>query len=179
MIADVVRKRRTTKNFDGKPVAKETISTLLDLTRWAPNHRLTEPWKFRVLTASGIRNWLAHMQSALSQEERVNFETNFKRITQAGAIVYTTSARDTNAAIDLENYAAVCAGVQNLLLGATALGLQTYWGTGKIFSHPETLHFLQVGETERFVGAIWLGHGEIPAIIPARKPIEEKTKWIE
>ena len=43
-----VRSRRTHKAYRPEPVDAETLDELLDLARWAPNHHLTNPWRFRV-----------------------------------------------------------------------------------------------------------------------------------
>ncbi len=48
-LAELVRARRTHKDFGSEPVSRETLLELLDLARFAPNHHLTQPWRFRVL----------------------------------------------------------------------------------------------------------------------------------
>src|SRR5215218_10387270 len=44
-----IRARRTIKAFEPRPVERETLDELLELARWAPNHHLTNPWRFRVV----------------------------------------------------------------------------------------------------------------------------------
>ena len=48
-LEDAIRTRRTHKVYGDEPVARETLEELLELARWAPNHNLTNPWRFRVL----------------------------------------------------------------------------------------------------------------------------------
>src|SRR6476620_2465958 len=48
-LSELVRARRTTKVFGVEPVDRGTLEELLELARWAPNHHLTNPWRFRVL----------------------------------------------------------------------------------------------------------------------------------
>jgi nitroreductase len=48
-VETAVRTRRTHKAYRPEPVDAETLDALLDLARWAPNHHLTNPWRFRVL----------------------------------------------------------------------------------------------------------------------------------
>src|SRR5260370_97276 len=48
-IADAIRERRSIKRFTDRPVTKEEIEALLDAATHAPNHRLTQPWRFYVL----------------------------------------------------------------------------------------------------------------------------------
>src|SRR4051812_19892562 len=48
-LADLIRTRRTQKAYHPEPVERAVLDELLDLARWAPNHNLTNPWRFRVL----------------------------------------------------------------------------------------------------------------------------------
>ena len=48
-VEEAIRTRRTVKAFEPEPVDRGTLEELLELARWAPNHHLTNPWRFRVL----------------------------------------------------------------------------------------------------------------------------------
>src|SRR4051794_26122740 len=48
-VADAIRTRRTHKAFGPDPVPAGVLRELFELARWAPNHHLTDPWRFRVL----------------------------------------------------------------------------------------------------------------------------------
>src|ERR1700689_836067 len=48
-IDTAIRTRRTHKAYGPEPVDRETLRELFELARWAPNHHLTNPWRFRVL----------------------------------------------------------------------------------------------------------------------------------
>ena len=48
-VETAIRTRRTHKAFGPEPLGREEILALLDLARWAPNHHLTAPWRFRVV----------------------------------------------------------------------------------------------------------------------------------
>ncbi len=176
-LCDTIVSRRTSKNFEGGTLEKEVIENLLELAVWAPNHRLNEPWRFRVVQSSGIQKWIAMFQQKLNRDEAQLFEKNFERLSKVATVVYVTCLKDPNELIHEENYAATSAAVQNLLLGATALGIQSYWNTGRIMTHPVTLEFLNIDSQERMVGAIWLGRGSVPEPRP-RTPARDKTLWI-
>jgi nitroreductase len=177
-VESVILARRTCKEFDGQPVAKELIEKLLTLATWAPNHRFTQPWRFRVCTQSGITKWIKHLREYFSDERQKLSEPKFKRMSQLGAIIYVTCIKDDNPLIHEENYAAVCAGVQNLLLGASSIGLGSFWSTGELMSLEESREFLGILERERFVGAIWLGYGKNPAP-RMRTPAPQMTSWVD
>ena len=174
----IIQNRRTVKDYDGREIPEKTILELLSLGIWAPNHHMTEPWTFRVLTQSGIKNWHHFLETKLSADEKALTAKVFKKLSGIGAIVYVTSKRNENSTVDLENYAATCCAIEHILLGATARDIRSYWSTSKVFADKNTLDFLKVADSEKFVGALWLGYGELPEP-KARKSVEEKTIWIK
>ena len=48
-VASVIRERRTINLFEAEPVGQQPLLDAIELARWAPNHRLTEPWRFYLL----------------------------------------------------------------------------------------------------------------------------------
>jgi len=177
-LSDVILSRRTVKVFEGGDVSKDAIQSLLELAIWAPNHRLNEPWRFRVIRLEGIARWIQSFRDLLPKDDVQLFEKNFERLAKVSAVIYVTCLKDSNEIIDFENYAATSAAIQNILLGATALSLQSYWNTGRMMTHPVTTNILKLSENERMVGALWLGHGEITEPRP-RTPAANWTQWFE
>ncbi len=178
-ISALIRKRRTCKDFSGAPVPKEVIDALLEVSVWAPNHGLTEPWRFRIFDQKAIEKFQQFIDERATPDESTIFEKFLEKAKKAGAVIYITYARNQNEVIDRENYAACAALVQNLLLAATAQNLQSYWGTSKAMTHKHILEFLDIGADEGFVGSIWIGHAEnLPPAKP-RKLAREKTLWIK
>lgn len=178
LVSTLIRSRRTCKEFDGSPIEKPDLTRLLELAIWAPNHRLNEPWRFRVLSKNGILTFIEFLSRTLTREDSEKFSKLFEKLKMAGAIIHVTCLKDVDPEVDLENYAATCAATQNILLAATAAGLQSYWGTGKIAKHTKTLEYLQLTSDERFVAWVWLGHGKIGEA-KSRSPIENKTTWFD
>lgn len=169
--------RRTTKNFDGREVPKDIIQDLIREATKAPNHKLNEPWRFRVLNRAGVLKWIEHLQKKLSAEDLKSFEGPLARVQNVGALIYVSSVIDSNPVTDLENTQAVSAAIQNLLLGASALGLASYWATGNLMKHPIALQKMGLPESERLMGVIWLGYGELPTP-KSRKDPETLTIWL-
>src|SRR4051794_26725717 len=48
-LEEAIRTRRTHKAYRSQPLDRETLHELLELVKWAPNHNLTNPWRFRVV----------------------------------------------------------------------------------------------------------------------------------
>ncbi|MGD2168158.1 MAG: nitroreductase family protein, partial [Gammaproteobacteria bacterium] len=46
----LLRGRRTINLFEPEPVGEQALRQAIEVARWAPNHRLTEPWKFYIVS---------------------------------------------------------------------------------------------------------------------------------
>jgi nitroreductase len=79
----------------------------------------------------------------------------------------------------LEEICATAAAVQNILLGAQALGIAVLWSTGGNVQLPEMKEYLGLGQEDVMIGLLSLGYTDEPAKPGRRTPIEAKTKWIE
>lgn len=164
-IADLIRGRRTTNLFEPEPVATEALLDAIELARWAPNHRLTEPWRFYVLgpktVAAVIECWAA-FESGTRGEAAA--EARRKRVAAIPGHFVLTSARHEDATIDRENYAACCCAAQNLMLYLWQRGIGVKWTTGDITrqaSFHETIGM--DADSERLVGYFWYGQPKLTA----------------
>ncbi|PIR21703.1 MAG: hypothetical protein COV44_11795 [Deltaproteobacteria bacterium CG11_big_fil_rev_8_21_14_0_20_45_16] len=174
---EIVKNRHTQKNYTGKAIARAQLESLLELAVRAPNHRLNEPWRFRILTQEAIPRLISHMNAILEDAERSAFQKSYDRLTLAGAMIFVTVLKDENPTINQENYAAACAAVEHILLGATALKLASFWSTGKAVFHPLCLEYLKISDSEKPVASVWLGYsaGESPET--PRTKIEDVSRW--
>ncbi|MDX1561291.1 MAG: nitroreductase [Gammaproteobacteria bacterium] len=158
-VADLIRNRRTTNLFEAEPVAQQAVIDAIDVARWAPNHRLTEPWRFYLLgpatTAKAIRCW-ADYEAELKGEAAG--AARAKRLESIPGHFVVTSRRDENAVIDRENYAACCCAMQNLMLYLWQRGIGVKWTTGAITREQRLYDLLGIdAEQEEIVGYFWYG----------------------
>ena len=129
----LARSRRTSMIVDQtRDVPLDAIAELCGLATWAPNHKKTWPWRFAVFTGDGR----ARLGDTMADEmERVGFgdetkraKTRTKYLRTPATLVVGCAPHDDEMLHD-ENRDAVAAGIQNLLLGATTLGLASFWST--------------------------------------------------
>ena len=157
----LVRARRTSMIVDReRDVPLELIAELCELATWAPNHKRTWPWRFAVFTGDG-RSRLG--ESMADEMERAEFGDEAKRAKTRGKYLRTPAtlvvgcAPHDNATLDAENRDAVAAGIQNLLLGATTLGLASFWSTPALTRPPAVLDLCGFDPDDRLVGIVYLG----------------------
>jgi nitroreductase len=145
-VQQAIRGRRTHKAFRPDPVSPELLDELLELARWAPNHRLTNPWRFRVLGPHA----LARLKDAAGPEAA-------SKLDRAPTLVAATAVRAHDPVQDQEDLCASACAVYAVLLGAHDHGLAGYWRTPEVLRTPEGLEALGIPTSERCVALIHLG----------------------
>ena len=148
-VESAIRSRRTHKVYAAEPVDRETLLGLLELARWAPNHHLTEPWRFRVIGPE-----------------------TFDRLV-AASVVYTGDEHQNR-----EDLLATACAVYAVLLGATARGLASYWRTPKLFETEAAREILGLEPNEEFVALIHLGRSAAEPPEGRRRPAEEYVSFL-
>jgi nitroreductase len=150
-----IRTRRTHKQYAREAVDRATLLELLDLARWAPNHHLTQPWRFRVLGPQ-----------ALARLKDVSGEKEAAKLDRAPTLVVATAQLSGDPLQDEEDlYATGCA-VYIVLLAAHARGLASYWRTPGVLRTAEGRAALDLPDDERLVALIHLGR---PLSYPPQK----------
>lgn len=173
-VAAVLRDRRTIASFRPEMPPRELVLAAVDLARWAPNHKKTQPWRFVCLGPETVQRVLALNTRCLAEtrgldEARAKSE-KWARV--PGWIIVTSVVADDPFRRE-EDYAACCCAIQNLQLALWSAGVGTKWATGEITRHPEFLPLLgRDPDIERVVGMIWYGY---PDVIPeqSRGPLAD------
>jgi len=183
----VIQNRRTTKpdKMNGMPVPDEQVWQLLALADWAPTHGHTEPWRFKVYTGAEKLQFCEAHAALYKQEmppekyQQDKYEKLLHMGDKASHVLVAVMQRGNLPKIPvLEEIAATACAVQNLLLGAAALGMAAYWGSGGMAYHPAMKTMLQLEEEDLVLGILYLGYSDKP--VPDGKrliPLEEKVEW--
>ncbi len=170
----LVRSRRTSMIVDhDREVPAELVAELCALATWAPNHKKTWPWRFAFCTGEGRRRvgeaMVADMIDADFGDEGKREKTRTKYLRTPGLLVVGCTPHD-NEMLGAENRDSVAAGVQNLLLGATTLGLASFWSTPALADAPRVLDLCGFAPDDRLVGMIYLGWAAGSTPVPDRPP---------
>jgi len=177
---DAIRRRRSIKRFRPDPPDRALIEKLIEAATWAPNHRQNEPWFFHVIAGEGRERLVREMASGGTPESAERARYLGEKLLSAPVLIAVSVADDAvkKPVDDEENYAAVIAAIENLMLAATAEGLGTILRTGKTIHDPALKRFLGIPEERRVAGIVYLGYpGENREA--ARRPLAERVRWIE
>lgn len=160
-LADLVSSRVTVHDYAPEALPDGLLERALELVLAAPNHRLTEPWRF-VLAGSAVRERLADISVELKRKkgslsERVEAEIRAK-VTTPPALVVLCRLRHAKPDVEREDYAAIACGVQSAMLWLWAQGIGTKWSTGGVTTAEESYAALGVPRDEQeIVGFLWVG----------------------
>jgi len=185
-ISTIIKNRRTIKPFmmNGNKIPDYQITSLLELADWAPTHGLTEPWRFTVYSnPSDFCRQHAELYKANTPVEDFNEGVYNNLSTQgdkASHVIIAVMKRGNLPNIPaFEEMAATACAVQNILLGATALNIASYWGTGGMALKPAMKHFLQLGVEDQVMGILYLGYADEHPAGKRITALKEKINWVK
>ena len=184
MILDLIKSRRSVfpAQYSDKPIAKETIETLLEAANWAPNHKKTEPWRFKVLQGNSkeaLGTFLAtKYQEVEERPKKIKIKKLLENPSRAGAIIAICMQRDMNESLpEWEEVAATAMAVQNMWLCCTDMNLGCYWSSPGLIQY--MYEFFDFKEGEKCLGFLYLGYYDDALAEGVRQPISNKVEWME
>ena len=188
-VTQAIQSRRSVGRVKQDPVPRELVEKVLESAVHAPNHKITEPWRFHVFTGKG-RGELARARAELARilaetegdEEELaagRISRERKKAFRAPVIIAVISRGGRDEVETLENYAACAAAVQNMQLTAHALGLASIWRTGIQAYHPYMRDFFGLEDGGKIVAYLYLGYPDMEERPRRREPASSKTVWHE
>ena len=188
-VREAIESRRSVGRVKADPVPKAMIEEILESAVHAPNHRITEPWRFHVFAGKGrgefarARAELARIQAEAESEEeeyvtgRISRER--KKAFRAPVVIAVISKGGRDEVETLENYAACAAAVQNMQLSAHALGLGVIWRTGPVAYHLYMRDFFGLENGDKIVAYLYVGYPDVIERPRRRQPASTRTVWHE
>ncbi|MCI0750424.1 MAG: nitroreductase [Flammeovirgaceae bacterium] len=185
---DLIKNRRSVypKDYTGEAVSEHIIYQMLENATWAPTHKRTEPWYFIVYSGEG-RKKLAALQAELYKRvtvakgtfEEDRYQGLLSKPLESSHIIVVCMKRDEKKSVpEIEEIGAVYCAVQNMYLTATAYEVGCYLSTGGITFYEEAKEAFGLNPEDRILGFLQVGMPKHREQKSARKPIEEKVKYI-
>jgi len=167
-VETAIRTRRTHKAFAPEPLPREEIDELLELARWAPNHHLTAPWRFRVVGPAALER----LKQAAGPEGAA-------KLARAPTLIVASSVLSGDPIQDEEDLHATAVASYIVLLAAHARGHAGYWRTPALLRTEEGRAAVGLPDEERFVGLLHLGHPRQQQVPPERPAPEQTTVYLD
>ncbi len=185
ILSTTIKTRRTTKpsQFNGNKIPDEQVAQLLELADWAPTHTYSEPWRFVVYGGNKVNEF--SMQHALLYQQftptdkfmKGKFDGIIANGEKSSHIIVCIMKRTNYKLPVIEEIAAVSCAVQNILLGATALGIASLWSTGGMVLHPAMKNLFELDEADEIVGQLFLGYSNEKIEGVRKIALSEKIVW--
>ena len=183
-LRSAITARRSIRQFTNRVISPDEILAMLQAGTQAPNHRMTQPWRFYVLGPEARRTYgeVLGKRKAKKVEDPAAAEATVERVAKEHAdlpaMLAVAMTLDANPEIREEDYAATMMAIQNIALSATAQGLGVHIKTGAVMDDPIARNAVGVPPEERIVATLHVGE---PAEIPparARRDVAEVTRWV-
>jgi nitroreductase len=167
-LEEAIRTRRTHKAYGAQPVDRALLDELLDLARWAPNHHLTNPWRFRVLGPQA----LARLKEAAGPDAA-------GKLDRAPTLVAVSVVQTGDPVADEEDLCAAACAAYIVLLAAHGRGLAGYWRTPAVLRTAEGRAALEIGDDEHAIALLHLGPTRQQQRPPDRAPAEDVIEYLD
>lgn len=185
-IPTIIKSRQSTypAAYIDQPIPHEDIIKVLEAAIWAPTHKMTQPWRFSIVTKENLPALAYHTAekySSLTPVEKfseMTYNKMMSNISKAGAIIGIGMCKDKVAGLpEWEEVAAVAMAVQNMWLQCTALNIGCYWGTSK--AALASGDFLGFDSDTQCLGFFYMGYTapDFPSADRKRKSLEEVCQW--
>ena len=184
-VLQAIRARRSIGRVRPERPPRELIEQVLEAAVWAPNHRLTEPWRFFVL-AGEAREELGELFAALqgvklpldAPDRQAEIDKARAKPLRAPVVIAVAvePARGPKV-VEIEEVLAGGAAVQNMLLAAHGLGLAAMWRTGDPAYDPTVKAFFGLPASAHIVGFVYVGYPAGAAPRMKRAPAAERVEW--
>jgi nitroreductase len=186
---ELIRQRRSVKPVDMDPeqhIPRELLVELIENATWAPNHGLTEPWKFVIFQGQQRHILAQQMQSVYTattpaaEFRQDKAEKMSRNPLCAHTVIAACMLRKGGDKIPaVEELEALACGIQNLMLSATAAGVGSYWSSPPLLGTQAWTQWLGLKSEDRCVGLIYLGYAKATSAKPksTRSPVEQCMQW--
>lgn len=166
-----IRTRRTHKAYGPEPVDHRTLRELFELARWAPNHHLTSPWRFRVLGPQA--------RALLAGEAELDNPGSAKKLERAPTLIVAGATLQGDSTQQQEDLLASAIAAYIVLLAAHARGLAGYWRTVPLLEEPGVRAGLAIPDDEQPIGLLHLGRPIHDQRVPGRAQVDEIAVFLD
>jgi nitroreductase len=184
MIFDLIKNRRAIFpiQYNDRPIAKEDILQLLEAANWAPTHKKTEPWRFKVLLGKSKEDLGIFLSTKYQEVEDKPKQVKIKKLmynpTKSAAVIAICMQRDSNDCVpEWEEVAAVAMAIQNMWLCCTEMGIGCYWSSPGLIKYMDG--FFDLADGEKCLGFLYMGYFDGDSPEGVRTPIEDKVVWLD
>lgn len=185
---NLIKNRRSVfaQDYTGENIDDIIVKKIIETALWAPNHKMTQPWRFVVFTGAGLKSLAqaqAQVYKKVTEEDGTYKEERYQNLLTkpllSSHIIAILMKRDEKHSVpEIEEVGAVFCAIQNMYLATTAYGVGGYLSTGGITYFEESKQLFGLNHDDKLIGFFHLG---VPKRTPSalkRKPLDEVVQWV-
>ena len=170
------------RQYNDKPIKKEDLKLILKAANFAPTHKKTEPWRFKVLQnihKNDFGKFLSEKyKNTTTKFSEFKFESISNNIKRSSAVILICMQRDPLHSIpEWEEIASVSMAVQNMWLVSTELNIGSYWSSSKLIDYVH--EFIKLKRGERCLGIFYMGYYDKKVTKRIPGSYEDKVCWFK
>lgn len=177
-LSTLIKTRRTVHQYKPQTVPDDLVKKALELSLWAPNHRLTYPWRYFMVSEDQRKRFIdlavelkRSKDSSFSQIKEVGLR---KRLGDSSHWIALGIKKDSNPGIFQEDLCTLACSVQIISLSLWEQGVSTKWSTGGFSTHPKSYEILGANPDDTYLmGALFVGYADVTPPTPQRPPLSE------
>ena len=181
---DLIKSRRSVfpDTYNGKTIPEDHIRQVLENANWAPSHRLTQPWRFKVFQGQALQRLSDFMgedyktHTPLDKQADVKYNKTKSAPLKSSAVIALCMQAHPDLLPEWEEIAATACAVQNMWLTCTDLHIGCYWSSPGVINRIGGL--VSLPEGQKCIGLFYMGYSDLTVVAGKRTPYEEKTEWL-
>lgn len=182
MVYELIKKRRSVfpAQYSNQAINKSEIEKILESANWAPTHKKTEPWRFKVFWQNSKEELGQFLAKKYKETETNPKNIKIKKLLdnprRSAAVIAICMQRDPKESLpEWEEIAATSMAVQNMWLCCTEMGIGCYWSSPGLIKYMG--EFIELADGEKCLGFLYMGRYEEEISVGERKPIQDKVVW--
>lgn len=182
-IQQIIADRRSVfpRQYNSEEITRGEIEQVLKAANWAPTHRRTEPWRFKVVQGdkkTELGQFLAekYKLNAAKFSER-KYQGIAEKCEKSSCVILICMRKDLKERVpEWEELASTAMAVQNMWLTASELNIGAYWSSPPLIKFVG--EFTDLNEGESCIGFFYMGKYDGELMEGSRENWEEKVEWI-
>ena len=176
-ISSIIQSRQSIypKEFNGETINEDVILQILENANYAPTHKMTQPWRFKVFSNNSKKNLLKEIikNKEITEKKKKKIEQNFNK---SSHIICICMKKNNDILPEWEEIAATAMAVQNIWISCVNSNIGGYWSTPKYIN--KLRRYLVLNQDEKCLGFFYLGVHEGKKEKKIRRDgIHSKIQW--
>jgi nitroreductase len=168
--------------YNGEKISQKELMEILENARWAPTHRMTQPWRFIIFQEDALDKLSTYLGAYYKENtpaekfSEIKYKKTIKKPLQSACVLAIVLHRDPEERVpEWEEIASVSMAVQNIWLSCHEREIGVYWSSPASALNASV--FLNLEKNEKCLGLFYMGRKALDPKTPERKKTESFVRF--